>query len=170
MKASCLPIQKPAAVRLSLTACHPSVSCLGWLAAKGCTEETGKVLPLEGTDLLLLQPICWERILLCQKKRRAGTRCSSRLFDHTVATEYKSRPSRGGKSYKRTNAHTHTHTSIPCQSGFHWCISILLHKLSKSGSLMLRYVVRLQNLTSAASSWPAMTGTSATEWQNSDPF
>lgn len=59
-----LPIHKPAAVCLSLTACHVSgpkylsINYVGRPTATWCTEERGKVLTLQGIDLLLFCPIC----------------------------------------------------------------------------------------------------------------
>lgn len=52
---------------------------------------------------------------------------NSVLFDRTVAAEDNIRQSRGGG------------INIACHSGFHWCISIPLHKLTKSRLVMLRH-------------------------------
>lgn len=63
---ACRSTSQLLSVRLSLTACHPSASdylsvkCLGWLIAKWCTTETGKVLAHEGIYLLLFCPVCWD--------------------------------------------------------------------------------------------------------------
>lgn len=130
MKASCLSIQKPAAVCPSVSNCLSSVclrrsvcQLLGWLTAKWWTGDRGKMLTLEGIDLLLRCPICWELQDVYYYARKREQR---------VHTERKM-PHGCRRNPINGPTHTHTaHTNIACLSGCHWCMNIQLHKQIKS--------------------------------------